>query len=77
MVNGKVLEFDLEISKCHYFNMMGRCPAISVPSGLGVNGVPTGLHIASRACDDQAVFRVASALESSRDKPFRPDLKGW
>lgn len=72
MVNGKVPEFDLAISTCHIFNMMGRCPAISVPAGIGDNGVPIGLQIASSAYDDVAVFRVAAAFEGSWDKPFRP-----
>lgn len=72
IVNGKIQEFDLGISTCHIFNMMGRCPAISVPSGLGENGVPTGLQIVSRAYDDIAVFRVAAALESTWSQPWRP-----
>jgi len=71
MVNGKVQDFDLNMSTCHIFNMMGRCPAISVPSGIGDNGVPTGLHIVSKAYDDIAVFRVASALEKTYE-PFIP-----
>jgi Asp-tRNA(Asn)/Glu-tRNA(Gln) amidotransferase A subunit family amidase len=50
---------------------MGRCPAISVPSGIGDNGVPTGLHIISKAYDDIAVFRVAAAFEKTYE-PFRP-----
>ena len=66
LVNGKALDYDLLFSTCHIFNMMGRCPALSVPSGLGDNGVPTGLHISSKANDDIAVFRVAAALESSQ-----------
>jgi Asp-tRNA(Asn)/Glu-tRNA(Gln) amidotransferase A subunit family amidase len=53
--------------------MMGRCPAISVPSGIGDNGVPTGLQIAAKAYDDIAVFRVAAAFESTWERPFRPD----
>jgi amidase len=69
IVNGKQQQYDLGISTCHIFNMMGRCPAISVPSGIGDNGVPTGLQIASRAYDDVSVFKVASILES--------DLGGW
>jgi len=74
-VDGKVLEWDLELSTCHQFNMMGRCPAISVPSGLGDSGVPSGLHITSSAYDDIAVFRVAAALESTWDQPFiAPEL---
>jgi Asp-tRNA(Asn)/Glu-tRNA(Gln) amidotransferase A subunit family amidase len=65
VVNGKVQEFDLGITTCHIFNMMGRCPAISVPSGIGDNGVPTGLQIVSTAYDDKTVFNVAGALEGA------------
>jgi Asp-tRNA(Asn)/Glu-tRNA(Gln) amidotransferase A subunit family amidase len=74
IINGKVQAYDLNLSSCHFFNMMGRCPSMSVPSGLGDNGVPTGLQIASTAYDDIAVFRVAAALESTWSKPFRPPL---
>jgi amidase len=72
VVDGKTQELDLSISTCHIFNMMGRCPVISVPSGIGENGVPTGLQIASRAYNDVEVFRIAAAFESSWDEPFRP-----
>ena len=74
VINGKVLDYDLQFSTCHIFNMMGRCPAISVPSGIGDNGVPTGLHIISKAYDDIAVFRVAAAFEKTWDEPFLPAL---
>jgi Asp-tRNA(Asn)/Glu-tRNA(Gln) amidotransferase A subunit family amidase len=63
VVAGVVQDYDLALSTCHLFNMMGRCPSLSVPSGLGDNGVPTGLMISSTAYDDAAVFRVAAALE--------------
>ena len=72
VINGKVQDFDLKMSTCHIFNMMGRCPAISVPSGIGDNGVPTGLHIVSKAYYDIAVFRVASAFEKTWQEPFCP-----
>jgi len=72
VVNGKVQEFDLRMSTCHIFNMMGRCPSISVPSGIGDNGVPTGLHIISKAFDDIAVFRIAAAMEKTWSEPFIP-----
>jgi Asp-tRNA(Asn)/Glu-tRNA(Gln) amidotransferase A subunit family amidase len=73
IVNGKVQEFDLCVSTCHFFNMMSRCPAISVPSGIGDNGVPTGLQIVAKAYDDIAAFRVAAAFESTWEQPFRPE----
>jgi Asp-tRNA(Asn)/Glu-tRNA(Gln) amidotransferase A subunit family amidase len=65
VVNGITQESDLGLSCCFIFNMMGRCPSMSVPSGIGDNGVPTGLHIAAKAYDDIAVFEVAAALEGS------------
>jgi amidase len=48
------------------FNMMSRCPVMSVPSGFADNGVPTGVQIVGRTFDDVSVFRVAAALESVR-----------
>ncbi len=74
MVNDKETADDLMLSTCHIFNMMGRCPVISVPSGIADNGVPTGLQIASRAFDDVTVFHIAAALESTWDAPFVPAL---
>ena len=65
VVNNKVQELDLAIANCHYFNLMGRCPALSIPSGIGENGVPTGLQIAAAPFEDVAVFRIASILENT------------
>ncbi|MBM3583371.1 MAG: amidase [Alphaproteobacteria bacterium] len=45
------------------FNVFSRCPALSVPSGIAPDGVPTGLQIVGNPFDDKAVFRVAKALE--------------
>lgn len=45
------------------FNMMSRCPVMSVPSGFAENGVPTGVQIVGRTFDDVSVFRVAAELE--------------
>jgi len=69
VVQGRAQKLDLSISTCHLFNMMGRCPAISVPSGIADNGVPTGLQIATRAYNDAEVFRVAAAFEHGFEPP--------
>lgn len=45
------------------FNMLSRCPVMSVPSGFAGNGVPTGVQIVGRTFDDVSVFRVAAELE--------------
>ena len=48
------------------FNVMSRCPMISVPSGRASNGVPTGIQIVGPTYDDVAVFRAAAAFERVR-----------
>jgi amidase len=48
------------------FNIMSRCPVMSMPSGLAANGVPTGLSIVGRTYDDVSVFRAAKAFEEQR-----------
>jgi Asp-tRNA(Asn)/Glu-tRNA(Gln) amidotransferase A subunit family amidase len=51
------------------FNSMAWCPVMSVPSGFGDDGMPTGLQIVGRTYDDPGVFRIASAFEKTR--PWR------
>ena len=56
------------------FNMMGRCPVMSVPSGHVRTGVPSGIQIVGRTYDDVSVFRAAAAYEKARgwlDTPER------
>lgn len=65
-------------SLCHPFNMFGRCPVLSVPSGLGSNGLPTGTQIISGHLDDARVFHVGQALEDAApwlmDAETRPPI---
>jgi aspartyl-tRNA(Asn)/glutamyl-tRNA(Gln) amidotransferase subunit A len=49
------------------FNVTGH-PAMSVPIGLGSDGLPIGVQIAGRAFDEAMVFRVSRAVEV---------LSGW
>jgi aspartyl-tRNA(Asn)/glutamyl-tRNA(Gln) amidotransferase subunit A len=49
------------------FNVTGH-PAMSVPIGLGANGLPIGVQIAGRAFDEPMVFRIGRAVEK---------LSGW
>jgi amidase len=57
------------------FNILSRCPVISMPSGLASNGVPTGLSIVGRTYDDVSVFRAAAALERARPWYTTPALR--
>ena len=40
-------------------------PAISVPAGLGAEGLPLGLQLIGRAFDEETVFKVADVLEQA------------
>lgn len=54
------------------FNVLSRCPVMSVPSGLAANGVPTGVQVVARPYDDLMAFRVAGAIEMVRPMPACP-----
>ncbi len=46
------------------FNIVGRVPVLSVPSGRAPNGIPTGAQIVGRPYDDATVFRIGAAIEA-------------
>lgn len=61
------------------FNMLSRCPVLSVPSGFGASSVPTGIQIVGPAYRDENVFRAAMAYENAlggwfHNKAARPSL---
>lgn len=47
------------------FNMLSRCPVLSVPTGHASNGVPTGMQIVGRTFCDADVFKVGMAFEEA------------
>ena len=47
----------------HPFNMLSRCPVMSLPSGIASNGVPTGVQLVAKSYDELSVFRAARAIE--------------
>ncbi|MDO8310065.1 MAG: amidase [Actinomycetota bacterium] len=47
------------------FNLMSACPAISVPSGMAVSGIPTGLQLVGRPYEDDALLDIAQLAESA------------
>ena len=55
------------------FNLVGQCPAITVPSGLTPSGLPSALQIVGRRFDDVTALRIAAALEEPIGWPdWRP-----
>jgi aspartyl-tRNA(Asn)/glutamyl-tRNA(Gln) amidotransferase subunit A len=47
-------------------------PGISVPAGLGADGLPLGLQIISRAFDEMTMFKAASAIEKAAGFKHKP-----
>ncbi|MBN35542.1 MAG: amidase [Rhodospirillaceae bacterium] len=64
-INGKEVDPFLGWVMTYPFNIMSRCPVLSVPSGRDKKGVPTGLQIVGRTYDDPTVFRIGAAVEAA------------
>ena len=45
-------------------NLAGH-PAISVPFGVGDDGLPVGIQVMAGALEEATMFRVAAALEGA------------
>jgi amidase len=59
---------------CWYVTMMSN-PAISVPAGFSVSGLPVGLQIVGRHRDDWSVLQLAHAFEqATRHSDRRPPV---
>ena len=52
-------------SLAYPFNMLSRCPVMSVPSGTAGNNVSTGIQLVARTYDDKKVFNAARAYENA------------
>jgi amidase len=48
------------------FNMLSRCPVLSIPTGRASNAVPTGMQLVGPAYEDLVVFQAAAAYEQAR-----------
>lgn len=70
-INGKLVNPSLGWAMTTPFNMLSRCPVLSVPSGRGANGVPTGIQIVGRTYCDADVFQAALAYETVQGQWFR------
>ncbi len=57
------------------FNLLGMCPALTVPSGKSRDGLPTAAQIVGRRYQDLSVLKIGAALESAGVVPVdRPPL---
>lgn len=48
------------------FNMLSRCPVLSVPIARGGEGVPIGMQIVARSYREDLAFSIAAAYEASQ-----------
>ena len=64
-INGKPVHSRMGWIMTYPFNMLSRCPVLSVPSGRAATGVPTGIQIVGRSYDDASVFRAGLAYEQA------------
>ncbi len=64
-INGMKMETYLDwMRSCYYITVTGQ-PAISVPSGFTVDGLPVGLQLVGRPQDDLGVLQLAHAFEKA------------
>lgn len=69
-INGEIrLVSEEHWSATFPFNMLSRCPVMSMPSGLAANGVPTAIQFVARSFDDQRVFSAALAYQQAFAAP--------
>ena len=77
-VAGQHLDFYLLAALTPIFNVASRHPVLNVPSGLGPNGVPTGVQVVARPYDDVTAFHAGAAAERElgiwNDPSWRPSL---
>jgi amidase len=64
-VNGIKADPEFGWVMTHQFNMLHNLPALAVPSGFSLSGVPTGIQIVARSWDDARVFRAGLAYEKA------------
>jgi amidase len=67
-INGQVVDPVLGWVMTYPFNTLSRCPVLAVPSGVGAQGVPTGIQLVAPAYEDAVVFQAGLAYEGER--PF-------
>jgi amidase len=64
-INGKKVNPMLGWVMTTPFNMMSRCPVLTVPTGRAKNGVPTSIQIVGKTYSDADVFRAGMAYETA------------
>ncbi|MBA3783060.1 MAG: amidase [Nocardioides sp.] len=64
-INGKPMETYLDWMKSAYFITVTGCPAISLPTGDTVDGLPVGIQIVAPHGADRRLLEIAAAVEGA------------
>lgn len=70
-IEGKAVRPELGWVLTTPFNMLSRCPVVTVPSGHGANGVPTGVQLVAPAYRDEIAMQAAMNYEAACGGWFR------
>lgn len=71
-INGKTVNSMLGWFMTYPFNILSRCPVLSIPTGKASNNVPTGMQLVGPTYEDVTVFQAASVFESAVGQFFSP-----
>lgn len=72
-IDGKQVDAKFGWVMTYPFNMLSRCPVLTIPAGRAANNVPIGLQLVAPTYEDETVFRAAMAYEkafSAENSPF-------
>ena len=62
-IDGQAIDRKFGWLMTYPFNMLSRCPVLTVPSGQASNNVPTGIQLVAPPYEDAVVFQAAMAYE--------------
>jgi amidase len=64
-INGRPMETYLDWMRSAYFITVTGCPAISVPGGFTLDGLPVGIQIVAPHNQERRLLEVAYAFEQA------------
>jgi Asp-tRNA(Asn)/Glu-tRNA(Gln) amidotransferase A subunit family amidase len=72
-IDGKTVEYLDAWSYSEWFNLLGM-PAVAVPVGQSVEGLPIGVQIVARPWEDESTLAIAAVLAAQFGEWRRPPI---